>query len=391
MSSSRPENILAAESRLRNNLLAIESSSVLRPVEKVMVLSSLIMHSYHINAEPDIKFLVKEGYETIAQAIDSLHEAQLIKAESHAVQYVKEGAAHIVEADQLRSYFLTKYNRYSQIAALGDETSFLVLLEEAKKNLQLPYYDTRPGLFYALAEFAVLPDHRNTLISIYRKSLEEALQPGKENGYNAVLIPLLCNCLGLLEADIHSTYLYEVFSFTANLERNYAIIQASGDIAIVLANLQYKGELTAFHKFLKEFEWRYQEIDFLMKTRYALWMLTNDAEGALQYLGDPQKSAGKIYAATAVADLNEKRAIPNIQDLYSASENIIHREIYFESLQRLLRLIQKPLIADRMIHFFGVRTQLELAGGEETDNVFIMRAMEKTKQHLGIVTEADDE
>jgi hypothetical protein len=61
------------------------------------------------------------------------------------------------------------------------------------------------------------------------------------------------------------------------------------------------------------------------------------------------------------------------------------------SVSRLQKQSSSPASKDRMIWMFGKRNSTELVLGSESDNIFVIRAREKTKnQEIGNITEADE-
>ncbi len=239
--------------------------------------------------------------------------------------------------------------------------------------------------------------------------IEEFLKSGfQELKSAAIKKSILINCYifdALARAIAHwqnpefSELLIQEFNFviaskkdiTDGLDRHYELQLVSGTIALALVALGYKGDLSFFDKFLESYELHYKGDDFVMKVKYAKWMITGDAGNALSYLTNKENTKGLSYVICALTDLNSKESLSVIKELATSFTNPVTREVIKESLSRLSKQAQPPEWKDRMIHLFGVVSPGEQAIGYESDNVFVIRAQEtENNPEIGTRFEADD-
>jgi hypothetical protein len=128
-----------------------------------------------------------------------------------------------------------------------------------------------------------------------------------------------------------------------------------------------------------------------MQLRYALWMLSKDTASARAYIEDQEKTKNLGYAVAALADLDDKASRDAIATRAPWLRNAVAREVFAEGLQRLDTQTWPPPAPSRMIWMFGRKSSTERALGEDSDNVFVQRAMaRKADPELGIVYEADN-
>ncbi|MBA3501633.1 MAG: hypothetical protein M4D80_26785 [Myxococcota bacterium] len=106
---------------------------------------------------------------------------------------------------------------------------------------------------------------------------------------------------------------------------------------------------------------------------------------------DPASTKNLGLAAAALADLDAKHARNAIGARAETLDNPVAKEVFAEALTRLDAQHGPPAAAARMIWLFGRKSSTEQALGNETDNVFVERAIARTKNtELGVVYEADD-
>ncbi|WP_040917978.1 hypothetical protein [Leptonema illini] len=78
-----------------------------------------------------------------------------------------------------------------------------------------------------------------------------------------------------------------------------------------------------------------------------------------------------------------------IEERLKTLENPVTIECFKEAIDRLQRQTTAPVEADRMIWMLGRKTRTELALGEDTDNVFVLRAQKGSDTYYA-GEEADD-
>lgn len=216
---------------------------------------------------------------------------------------------------------------------------------------------------------------------------------------NNVLFDAMARAIGIWGEAKFGDLLMQEFNFVAadneqkkldHLTRHYELNLTCGTIATVLAALDYAGDISGFDAFLESLEWRYQGSDFVMQTRYAKWLLTKDGADALAFLQDPKNTSGASYAVSALADLDYKPALAAIKQRQASLRNPVSKEVFKEAIARLEQQARAPLSKDRIIALFGRVTTSEMALGEDSDNIFLLRAQQTLKDStLGTVYEID--
>jgi hypothetical protein len=183
--------------------------------------------------------------------------------------------------------------------------------------------------------------------------------------------------------------LYRAFIFAGDDERNYEMNVAASHLAQSITAFAYDGPLDSIRQYIDNYSENYTDDEFVLRARYALWYLTGDRNGPLAYLQDGEHKRNLSFVVSALVDLNVKEALPVIEERLKTLENPVTIECFKEAIDRLQSQATAPAEADRMIWMLGRKTRTELALGEDTDNVFVLRAQKGGDTYYAGV-EADD-
>jgi len=284
------------------------------------------------------------------------------------------------------------------IAALGtfgDDESFQFVREMARKQLDLEYYDTQPAWFFTLGALAhraqFSEDARGFVLGAFDYLAAKSRNAPERKLVNSVAFGALAYVAAALPHPQTGPALHRAFRIAADDDAHYELNVTSGPLAIALANVGYAEAMPDIQAFLDNFEWRYQGAAFVLQARYALWLLGNDGAGALDYLRDPTHDKSLGLVAAALADLDHKPGRDALAERARTLTNPVAQEAFTEAIARLDSQRGPPFRDGRMIWMFGRRSPTEQALGEESDNVFVKRAMARTQNpELGVVYEADD-
>lgn len=276
-------------------------------------------------------------------------------------------------------------------------------LLEAELELKKPYYSTDPNKILHLGRFGGSAEEelvKKFLIQSFealRVQAKAAAEPDEKPMVNTVAYSALVNLVAMMGRQDLVPFLIEEFRFAGETERSpadgirrhYELIIISGDIAIALAKLGYKGDISFMNSFMSWCEGRYDNSDFFLKMKYLEWIKNGDSAAAMEYLEKQEK--GIAFAVAALADMHAAQSISVIQSKLESHENPIFHEICREAINRLKTQTVRPEPQNLMIHLFGLVTPTELALGANTDNVFVQRARKRAmNSEVGQVTESDD-
>ena len=183
--------------------------------------------------------------------------------------------------------------------------------------------------------------------------------------------------------------LYRAFIFAGDDERNYEMNVAASHLAQSITAFAYDGPLDSIRQYIDNYSENYTDDEFVLRARYALWYLTGDRNAPPAYLQVGEHKRNLSFVVSALVDLNVKEALPVIEDRLQTLENPVTIECFKEAIDRLQSQATAPAEADRMIWMLGRKTRTELALGEDTDNVFVLRAQKGGDTYYAGV-EADD-
>ena len=288
------------------------------------------------------------------------------------------------------------------VGALGtfdDPDVFALVRDMAAEQLELPYHETEPQWLFALGELAQFPrftaQASELLLGGFERLAAHARNVEKRELVNSVAFGALAHALTTLPADPRTgPALREAFRVAAGLadiDAHYELNVTCGPIAVALAAVDHGDALPELDLFLAELGDTYRGEPFVMQVLYGKWLLERDPAAALAYVVDPAHTKGLGYAAAALADLHHVDAYEPLAARAGTLEHPVAQEAFAEALVRLSRQSAPPPPDGRMIWLFGRRSPTEQALGEDSDNVFVLRAIERTRHaDLGVVTEADD-
>jgi hypothetical protein len=279
-----------------------------------------------------------------------------------------------------------------------DPESFEEVFKAAKMEFTSCYSYKRTERIVAITKFreeayrAPINEFLNTGFDSLRQRLKK-----KDSLIDDVMFDALVVAIMEWQDPSYKEVLLEEFSYVTDEEpqdgicRHYELNLVAGTIAIALSALDYKESTSIFKPFLESFEWRYKGEPFIMKVRYAKWMIEKNAEEALSYLKDIENKSGLGYALCTLADLNSKESLPYLTEIQNTITNPVTIEIFKEAISRLKKQTMEPAWEDRMIRLFGTATPTAMALGADNDNQFIIRARDAKKNNkFGEVYEADD-
>lgn len=297
----------------------------------------------------------------------------------------------------LRDFFLHPFDklrgRYDLVAALHDPESVQRVFNRVDEQFKIGPGDDRldKSCFFGLIEISKVSGYRSQVLNLVRMGFSRAINEKKESRlvndtiYN--ILGQLCVILNDLEAN---TILHDAFVFAADEKRNYEMNTVASRLAIYLTALNYSGSLESIKKYIDSFNDSYEDEEFVMRACYAYWWLKKDSAEALAFLSSAEKKKSLGLVAALLTDLDEKNAIPVLENRMKDLTNPVTREVFKEAIHRLTSQKEIPVNKDRMIWMFGLITETEIALGNETDNIFIQRANAATHEDHGRVQEVDE-
>jgi hypothetical protein len=273
-----------------------------------------------------------------------------------------------------------------------DPDDFNQVMAAARVELLRDYEVFRPERIVALAAFKDSPCRAEIALFLrdgFELLRKRARRKCKIINYEA--FDAMARTIAILRDPGFTDLLLREFELVQDMNDGYELLQVAGTIAMALEAVGYRGIKEDFEAFFKEWEWRYKGEDFIMKTRYALWMMTGDAADALQFLQDKEHKAGLAYVACALADLN---AVEYRKELYQAAYPIYNKvtlKAFLEAWVRLGNQTEVPPYEDRMIHLFGVMTpSRKVSMGGNNDNQFVQMVRRETGDpNVGYQVESD--
>ena len=278
--------------------------------------------------------------------------------------------------------------------------TFEQTLALAESELTRDSENCRPQQLYDLVAFKDT-EHAPVVETFWRSSFQKLKTRALESGdlISEVVFDTLAHGIARWQNRALAAALKDEFVFVVaeddeiadEVPRHYELGLTAGTVALSMAALGYQGELALFDSFLESYEPRYAGEDFVMRVRYAQWILKGDEAGALAYLTDPDHDKGLGLAACALADLDARAALEPLKTIRKTLKNPVSVEVFTEAIQRLMKQGAPPAWSDRMIHLFGIMTPTECALTGDDDNEFVLRARQvKSNPDLGRVHEVDD-
>lgn len=282
---------------------------------------------------------------------------------------------------------------------------FEEVLKKAEHELTLPYYDSKPKNIYALIQFGNNPVLRPRIISFINSSFnilrknayDQKIKEDKlfNDGYktsvmiNHIIFGALGRTAGLLNEKSLAPLIFEELIGLKKVFHGLTLER--GTLSIALSILNYKGDIN----FIKEQidkavsnEYSIQQNKDILEMFYAFCIIKQDKIRALEYLANLKYTENLSLVAATLADLNAKEAIPILKERISKLNNPVEEEAFLEAITRLEIQVEAQNPLDRMIIMFGKRNSTEMALGNDSDNIFTLRAIEKTgDEELGVYFE----
>lgn len=267
-------------------------------------------------------------------------------------------------------------------------------LSKAERELTLRYYDSKPENIYALVKYGNDPFCRvqivdfikNSFDELRKKALDYKIAKDKQwnDGFkssvmvNHVIFGAIGRVTAMLGAKELAPLLYKEF---CSLKGAFYELQLErGTLAIAMSVLGYDGEVDAIKVILDDAvsnEFCIDENRVKLEMFYAFCILKNDINRALDYLSNPKRTKNLALVAATLADLDAKEALPILKDRLGMLNNHIEEEAFVEAIHRLEVQKNTPIPNDRMIWMFGKCSSTEMELGGDSDNVFVLRAIEK--------------
>ncbi|PXY41330.1 hypothetical protein DMB65_07970 [Flavobacterium cheongpyeongense] len=283
--------------------------------------------------------------------------------------------------------------RYDVIIALDDEEAFQKVLGYATDFLKgdsflfdQKLYVNSQSLF-ALVKAYYNPKYKNTVLSFFNTAFEYAKVYAKEKiefGRKADTDPDAETLLELVQAissfkdedrEQFASLIFEIYTFSSQKKRGYAMYQASGFMAIQLTYFQASFNIKVIIDAIEITGKYYADNIFVKQTLYAKWFLEKNTKEAFLYF---QSNTNPMFAVFVLTDLGFKDALPLFIEKQKEEENPVMWEIYEEAIQRLKNDFLPKNQTERMSWLNGNLTPTQRALGAENDNVFVQRAQQKT-------------
>jgi hypothetical protein len=312
--------------------------------------------------------------EAMAGAMSALRAAQ-----QRCIEFARtdpDARAALLASVQAGSW---RGDRIEQLGAVAHAQVYQLVREQAQKQLDSQYYQTRPEWLFALAGFArqgpFADQARALVLGGFDHYVNQARRSSADDRglVNTVGFAALAYAAATIAHRDTGPALHRAFRIAAGLEEidaHYALNQSTGALAVALAAVDYTPAVEDIEVQAGDGE------EFNMQCQYALWMLREDGAGALAFLEDLANKKAIVYAATALADLDYKPATDAVAMRHRriSVTNPITRETLMEALHRLRTQEAPPPPAARMIWLFGRTSRTQIALGEASDNVFMQRA-----------------
>lgn len=310
--------------------------------------------------------------------------------EEYNISKSKKLCTEIIE---IADYYLDR--RYDVMIELDDEDAFQKVLGYATDFLKGETFLFDQGLYvnskslYALVQAYYNPKFKQDVVSFFKTAFEYAKVYAKEKieyGKQANKDPDAETLLELVQAlssfkeedkEQFADLVFEIYTFSSQLVKNYAMCQASGFMAIQLTYFQTKFDLTVINKVISNVSIYCVNNTDVKQTLYAKWFLEKNTEEPLRYLQNIKNNENPVFAVFALTDLGCKEALPLFIEKQKEEENPVIWEIYNEAIQRLESGYIPKNQTERMIWLNGNLTPTQRALGAENDNVFVKRAQQK--------------
>jgi len=327
-------------------------------------------------AKPKPKAKARTAKSAEARALES-HQLIAAAREDRAA---RRRLVELVRAEPWREDLL------DALGTFDDDEVYQFVREMAAAQLDLPYYDTQSRWLFALAEHARLsrftPDARELLVGGFERMAARSRNAATRTLVNSVGFGALAHAIAMLPVKDTGPALRDAFRIAAgftDIAAHYELNVTCGPLAIALAAVEYREALPDLERFLGEFGDTYSGAPFVLQVQYARWLLADDPAGALAYANDPEHTKSLSLAAAALADLHHVAAYEPLASRAASLEHPVAKEAFAEALARLHRQTAPPPVAGRMIWMFGRRSPTEQALGEDSDNIFVQRAIERTR------------
>ncbi|MDO6758643.1 hypothetical protein Q4566_00405 [Tamlana sp. 2_MG-2023] len=300
------------------------------------------------------------------------------------------------------------YKRYDILIELDDKESFDIVLKNAEDFLKGDDYLNEFGYRYEdgqvlfdLIKAYYNPSRKEEVTLFFNQAFNFAKKYARENkewdylsgdpsGTILLVISQAISCLNAEDREEFSNLIFDIYTFCSSDEKSYELNQASGFIALLLLYYNKQIDIQVLENAINITGEHYKNNVFVHQTLYAKWLLTNDSESALSYLKSEEDGKGIIFAIMALADLNCKKALPDLESRLKEEKNPIFIEIYKEAIQRLSTQNMIPEIEHRMINLNGSLTPTQRALGTKSNNIFEKRAQEKIDLDNNVYETDDD-
>lgn len=339
-----------------------------------------------------------EGWLIWRQACDRV----LARTTRHEIKLIKKAKSDSIFFTKFQLYIFTEHpDRFDLYVLLGDEASFRKTLNSAIAQLQTEYYDTKSASILALADFFMDARYKKEVQIFLVESFDKAREyidnqpldyPGQNKLYNAVAFSALLQAIAKTGDPQFGETVVKELQFMTDRKRHYELHCETGKACLALAQMMYIQGIAAVNDYLEGWIGEsYEGEDFVMQARYTKWILESNGNDAMGFMRNPEHTKGLGYAAMALADLNYQQAAELLKSKETLIDNPVTQEIFIEAINRLRIQTCPPKPENRMIEMLGKLSDTELALGNDTDDVFIKRAINKTKNvELGMVYEVDD-
>jgi hypothetical protein len=260
------------------------------------------------------------------------------------------------------------------------KAAYAAAREAFERQLEVDYHSTRSDAIYAFARLATDDAGRELVLGAFDRLIATAKK--SKTLINSVAYHALAYAaLDLPRHPDIAPVLQQGFRVCAeltDLDVHYNMNQACGAFAIALATLDHRDALDDFAKFHDKLG-HYGSEPFHAQVLYAQWMLDEDVEGAKQYVAESEHLEVLGYGAAALADLDHKPGRGTRMARMGGRLHAESREAMMEASARLRMQSGPPEVAERMIWMFGRVSPVEIALGNESENVFRQRAEAKRR------------
>ncbi|AZZ92214.1 hypothetical protein EUZ85_16380 [Hahella sp. KA22] len=343
--------------------------------------------------------LCKECFVAVENGLHVFCDALIAKANASDafMQLLHEHMAH-TEQDY----------RYYLFANMSDENTFSMLLDSLTQQLEVEDHDYRSAWLPTLRSWTQKAEYAERatefLTSSFQRHFEYAKKARSEKLKSYGFTPSLYHetnngLVGALAMEFTrysipnaNDILLDVLKIVSDDDASYGLNCKTGPVAIALSLCGYAGDVSVLESFLESFEWRYEGAQFVMETRYALWMINRDADGAAAFLANPENTKNLSYAACAIADLDAKQYLPLVEQRCADIDKPVAKEAFKETITRLRDQTSAPAPSERMIYLFGETDRTVVLLGGDYSGEFYSRAKAASLGEAIIdFTEEDDD